>query len=250
MILLLDQGNSRVKWALTTAAGEFVAVGAEVGAVPGPASQAVLMRAVVNPDALRVGIGSVASTAHRQLLLDWLSRWGSTEAHAFSVPAQSSGLTNGYNDPARLGVDRWLAMVGARAAHAGAALVVDAGTALTIDAIDAGGRHLGGYIVPGMQLQLGALAGGAAQIEPIPAGTGIGWGKNTAQAVASGVLLSLVAFVERAAIELSNRLDDTCRVIVTGGDASALAAHLQWRDLVIDPELVFRGMLVELPPIT
>lgn len=245
MKLLLDQGNSRTKWALLGADGYFVARG-------------VLDREVSIDDALRrfveaegghmvdaVAISSVASLDNRQKLCSAITQTMGVVPVVLESRESCAGLRNGYAEPFRLGVDRWLAMLGARSHGAGSWLVVDAGTAVTVDAVAAGGVHLGGYIVPGYQMQIAMLGAGTAGVGSVVPAGGSGWGNDTSGAVTRGVVLELAGFVERAFVELVGRGDDTCRVIVTGGDADLLAPLLR-KPLIVDPDLLFRGMLVAL----
>lgn len=248
MKFFCDQGNTRLKWALVGPDGGFVLSGAESGPFLSDSTCSQVEAATGSIAKLQVGFCSVAPAERRERLASQLRDWGGVRPHVFCSRSARPGLTNGYVEPALLGVDRWLAMAGAVTSHSGPLLVVDAGTALTIDAVDGAGRHLGGYIVPGMQLQLRALGAGTAHIGQVAADHKMGWGSSTAEAVANGVTLSLVSAVERAAIELSRAVDDTCRLVLTGGDAAVIAAHTVFADVVVDPQLLFRGMLVELPP--
>lgn len=248
MKFFCDQGNTRLKWALVDPAGRFVLSGAERDSFLSDNTRAQIEAAAGSVANLQVGFSSVAPAERRERLRTELRDWGVAQVHVFCTRSARAGLLNGYAEPGLLGVDRWLAMAGAVTSYAGPLLVVDAGTALTLDAVDGAGRHLGGYIVPGLQLQLQALGAGTAHIGQVVADNKIGWGTSTAEAVANGVTLSLVSVVERAAIELSRAVDDTCRLVLTGGDAAVLAAHTVLAGVVVDPQLLFRGMLVELPP--
>lgn len=250
MRFLCDQGNTRLKWALVAPDGGFVLTGAESGSFLSDDTRSLVEAAGGSLGKMQVGYSSVAPPEQGGRLATQLREWGAAPPHVFRTRPARAGLTNGYAQPERLGVDRWLAMAGAVTSYSGALLVVDAGTALTIDAVDGAGRHLGGYIVPGLQLQLQALGAGTARIGHVAADHRMGWGVSTAEAVVSGVTLSLVSAVERAAIELARTVDDTCRLILTGGDAEVIAVHTAFADVVVDPQLLFRGMLVELPPLS
>lgn len=241
MNLLLDQGNTRTRWVVM--AGDHVAARGsfgEAGAEPHDGLAAWADRVS------RVAVSSVADAGRRAALAGTLRRLGHREPCFLAAQAAAGGISSGYRDPARLGVDRWLAMLGARRLGSGPFLVVDAGTAMTLDAVDARGQHLGGYIVPGLRLQCRALEAGTARVglselEPVTE-----WGRDTAEAVANGVLLSLAALVDRALIELRRGVGDTCRLVLTGGDARRIAPVLQSGVPVVDEDLLFRGMLVQL----
>lgn len=238
MMLLLDQGNTRTRWAVA-AAGEIIARGGLDDADP---AALVPWRDAVS----QVAVSSVAAAARRDELAGRLAALGFAKPHFLVTGVEAGGIHNGYRDPARLGVDRWLAMLGVRSQLAGPFLVVDAGTAMTLDAVDGQGRHLGGYIVPGFRLQCRALDAGTARVGLSDAPPSADWGRATAEAVANGVLLGLAALVDRALIELRRGVGDTCRLVLTGGDAARIAPVLESAAPVVDEDILFRGMLVQL----
>ncbi len=156
------------------------------------------------------------------------------------------GVTCGYTQPRRMGVDRWVAMVGAWAEVRSACLVVDAGTALTIDAIDADGNHLGGQIIAGVATMADALATATRDIphvKPAPgrAASDLGmFARNTAAAVREGAHAAVAGAVDRAIRALqSNAYEPT--VILTGGDASRILNAL-CDTPVHRPHLVLQGL--------
>lgn len=240
MILLFDQGNTRVRWAAADG-GRLVDGGVLVE--PELAAYAALRAAY--PAVQRIAVSSVAAGERRDLLRAQIATSWACEPQFLETRARVAGLTNGYRDPNRLGVDRWLVMLGARSQVEGPVLVVDAGTAMTVDAVDGDGRHLGGYIVPGYTLQCRALAGGTARVGFSPEVPETAWGVSTGSAVANGVLLGLAGLVDRALIELRKGVGDTCALLLTGGDAPVLAPALL-SPAVIDADLLFRGMLVQM----
>lgn len=245
MKLLLDQGNSRLKWALVAGHDRFLARGGIDRDAPPERVAGIFFDLARKHNIDAVAISAVASSEHRQALCEAVVNGIGITPRIMESRAMCAGLRSGYDNPSRLGVDRWLAMLGARTLGDGPWLVVDAGTAMTVDAVSAVGVHLGGYIVPGYRMQismLGACTAGVGDVVPV---VGSGWGRETATAVANGVALELAAFVDRASVELTGGGDDTCRVVVTGGDAEWLAPLLRVGSEV-DPDLLFRGMMVEL----
>lgn len=245
MKLLLDQGNSRLKWALVGDRDRFVARGGMDQDAPLEDVVELFLDLARNHNIETAAISAVSSSERRQALVEAVASSTGITSRIMEPRASGAGLRSGYADPSSLGVDRWLAMLGARTLGGGAWLVVDAGTAMTVDAVSAGGVHLGGYIVPGYRMQISMLGACTARIGKVMPVVGSGWGRETASAVANGVALELAAFVERALVELAGGGDDTCRLIVTGGDAELLAPLLRTASEV-DPDLLFRGMLVEL----
>ena len=179
---------------------------------------------------------SVVAVPIRAEIDAWIAHsWGCPVSWAASQPA-ALGVTNGYHEPARLGVDRWLALLGAWRRSPSAACVVDCGSAVTVDILDAQGRHLGGWIAPGLQMMRAALqrdtalplAQGPAQAEP---------GHDTNAAIVGGTLLAAVGLVEQA----MRYAPASARLLLTGGDAGEIAQHLG-RPYELCPDLVLEGL--------
>ena len=166
---------------------------------------------------------NLLDTATAQLLLDL---------------AEQCGVKNGYQDPAQLGADRWAGLIGAHRLHEGACLVVNAGTATTIDVLDAGGVFQGGVILPGVYLMRRALAGNTAQLL-LTAGEYKALPRNTADAIASGCLLASAAAIERMFVRVSGQSGAVC--LLSGGAADSLSPLLDIPLLRID-NLVLEGL--------
>lgn len=156
------------------------------------------------------------------------------------------GLTNGYTNPRQFGVDRWVAMVGARAEFETALCVVDAGTAVTIDAIEKSGRHLGGLIVPGVDL-IGSGFLKNANITPVPKkhprmpATGLGiFAKNTHSAVYNGALSAACGAIEHSVRALRSG-GQRPKIVLTGGDASRILKQIEGK-FIHRPHLVLQGL--------
>ena len=154
------------------------------------------------------------------------------------------GLCIDYDDPARIGVDRLAAAAAAhRAAPDGwATVVVDTGTALTVDAIDAKGTFLGGAIAPGLRLGLNALSAGTSflpQVELITTTPLLG--KNTPDGLRSGAMHGSAALVEGLCARIAATLDSPVAIFLTGGDASLLQPHIAAVH-TCDLDLVLRGL--------
>ncbi|PWK85805.1 type III pantothenate kinase [Fulvimonas soli] len=223
MRLLLDLGNTRLKWALQDGAG-WLAHGA-VGWDEEVA--AALARAWAGLPAPAAAFGASVVDAERE------ARVAGCAARAFGIapqwlrtPAEACGVRNAYAEPARLGVDRFLAMVAARADGLGACVLAGVGTALTLDALAADGRHLGGLIAPGPRLMRQALLGATAQVRPAQDGRVVEAADNTADAVDSGCWLAAAALVERFVARMAPRLGGAPALSLGGGDAEALAGLL------------------------
>lgn len=237
--LLLDMGNSRLKWALAAPGlwrpGGSVAYGDHSGVVLDRSFASLAAPA-------RVVAASVATEDCRAIVDQWLRRrWGLVPEFIQAQPALL-GVTNGYREPARLGADRWAALIGAWRLGPGAACVVDCGTAVTIDALSAGGEFAGGVILPGLALARSSLAARAAGIAPTEHGDASDClARATADAVAAGTLFGLAGAIERVVREQRAIIGRDAKVILTGGDAAALLPSLPWPAQSV-PDLVLQGL--------
>lgn len=229
--LLVDAGNTRLKWAVADAGG-WTAQGAcdyqdcsrlhEVVADV----KACFIACVADTDRLRPFVGRLARAG---VAVDWLV-----------AEARFGDLTNGYASPAQLGVDRWMGLIAARARTRDPALVISAGTAVTVDALSAEGVFLGGIIMPGLTLMQQALHLGTAAIAP-SAGQVEAFPRTTADAVHSGLLAAVCGGVRRQFDLLAARSAREPRCILSGGDAGALAPHLGLPFEIV-PALVLEGI--------
>ena len=160
--------------------------------------------------------------------------------------ARAAGVTNGYDHPSRLGVDRWVALIGARhrVLAQGAprpALVVMVGTAVTVDALDETGRFLGGLILPGFGLMLRALEMGTAGLKA-PTGEAVDFPTNTSDALMSGGADAIAGAVERMYRKLRAQSGQSPALIMTGGAAVKLAPITDLPFETVD-SLIFEGLL-------
>jgi type III pantothenate kinase len=214
MILCLDAGNTRLKWGVREGT---------VWRVQGACAHAdcVGLTAALPADVERILACNVAGAEVAQRIEALAATLG-VPLEWFRSSAACCGVTNAYDNPAQLGADRWGALVGARGVHAGDALVVMAGTATTIDVLDATGRFRGGLILPGLDLMHRALARNTAGL-PEARGTYRDVPTNTDDAIVSGTLQATLGAIERMGCRLVKT--DFC-VLLSGGAADALAPHL------------------------
>jgi len=147
------------------------------------------------------------------------------------------GLKLAYADPHRLGVDRWLTLV-ALTGHPRPVMVVDVGTALKIDALDAGDRHLGGYILPGLRLMRQALVDDTFALPPVHQDGTLRPGANTRDCIANGAVLALAGAVDKACAQFGPMQPD---IVWTGGDADRVRPFTADPGQV-RPALIFEGM--------
>lgn len=222
MRLLLDLGNTRLKWALEDA-GRWFAQGAAAWN-DGLDLLATAWRAL--PGAASVFGASVVDDAREQAVAAQVQALFGLPVDWLRTPASACGVRNAYPEPGRLGVDRFLAMVAAHAAGEGDCVLVGVGTALTLDALAADGRHLGGLIAPGPRLMQQALLGATALVRPRSDGVLVDAADNTSDAVVSGCWQAAAALVERFVARMEPRLGASPSVRLDGGDAASLASLL------------------------
>ena len=237
-VLLVDAGNSRVKWGVAVAGGWLdrgqldTALAAERFAevalgLRGQVSAALGCQ-VAGP---RVAAGLEAAAARAGLSLRWNR-----------ACASQCGVVNGYEVPESLGADRWAALVAARHRVGGPCLVVNAGTAITIDSLDGDGRFLGGMILPGIDTMLDLMASSTAGLprapgyhEPFPV--------RTADAMTTGAIEAAAGAAQRAHERLGNHCHAHVTTVVSGGAGGRLAPLLPGRVLEVD-QLVLEGLRV------
>jgi type III pantothenate kinase len=243
-MMLLDVGNTTVRWAFTdghglTGQGSFVHRGHAVSTL---ADQAWAGREA--PDAM-----AVANVAGRPMQ-DTITRW--TREHWNLVPlfiqvaAGAAGVTNAYAMPQQLGVDRWAAMVAAWHDHQSAVLVIDCGSAITADVVDAGGRHHGGLIAPGVGMMRDSLSQNTANIDILPpdeARTVTLLSDGTQAAIRNGTIYMASAMIDRVAAEVTDRFGSGIRAVMTGGDAPLIQPMLGC-ETIHDPDLVLKGVAI------
>jgi type III pantothenate kinase len=247
MLLLLDAGNTRIKWALAAPDARpepgklphWHAHGAVTHAQLPQLQQAwlaaaggAIQRAVicnVAGAAMRAELEANVRAAFPAAAIDWFA----------STPA-CAGLRNGYRNPAQLGCDRFAAAIGARALAPDQAIIVaTCGTATTIDAISADGVFLGGMILPGLALMASSLARGTAQLPQVAAGSALpsGFADNTADAILSGCLAAQAGAIARAVA-----MHNAAQCILSGGAATAVATALVNPHRLAD-NIVLAGLL-------
>lgn len=215
MILQIDMGNSRIKWRLRHESRSLAA-----GFALREDSWSWLQEAVVfAPDGVQVS--SVLDDASNALLIAACKK-RSLPAPVFAASqGEFKGLCSGYTNPAQLGVDRWLVLIAARARTTGACVVVDSGSALTVDVVDEHGRHLGGYIAPGVELMRRGLTCNTAALTGAVRSLSSGVpGKTTLEAMDNALWAMGVGLIAKAQEQVASP-----RLFLTGGDAHIWLAH-------------------------
>ncbi|MES2977192.1 MAG: type III pantothenate kinase [Pseudomonadota bacterium] len=243
--LALDVGNTRLKWAHYD------------GPLPGARlldHGAVFLENIDKlaehewkslPQPTRILGCIVAGDAVKQRIVEQMDHWEIAPRWVIST-AQEAGLSNGYDHPARLGADRWVAMIGARhrvlaRGPARPCVVVMVGTAVTVEAIDEVGRFLGGIILPGHGIMLRALESGTAGLH-VPTGDVRDFPTNTSDALTSGGTFAIAGAVHRMVENLTRHCGKPPVCIMTGGAGWKVAPSMSV-DVELVESLIFDGLL-------
>ena len=246
--LALDVGNTRLKWAQydsPTSGARLLAQGAvfleNIDKLADEESGD--WRAIAAPSKILGCI--VAGDAIKRRVVEQLELWDVAPHWVIASP-QEAGMTNGYDHPARLGADRWVAMIGARhrllaRGTAVPCIVVMVGTAVTVEAIDASGRFLGGIILPGHGIMLRALESGTAGLH-VPTGEVCDFPTNTSDALTSGGTFAIAGAVQRMADNLQRQCGQTPVCIMTGGAGWKMAPSMSVPVELVE-SLIFDGLL-------
>jgi type III pantothenate kinase len=243
--LALDIGNTRLKWAQYAS----------------PHPQAALLHHgaefLENIDRLAEGPWSdmqvpthvlgcvVAGDAVKRRVQEQMEWWDATPQWVVASEAEA-GLRNGYDHPARLGADRWVAMIGAyhrvlRQGRPQPMVVVMVGTAVTVEAVDATGKFLGGLILPGHGIMLRALESGTAGLH-VPTGEVTEFPTNTSDALTSGGTYAIAGAVERMVQHVRTHCNAEPKCIMTGGAGWKMAPSMT-RPFELVDNLIFDGLL-------
>jgi type III pantothenate kinase len=239
MNLLVDCGNTRLKWAVLQDGG------LDTG-------RALVNRQITRHELVeawkiqtppeRLAIACVGSTPLLELVLAVaVELWPTIDIIAVKSQAHAFGVYNAYQQPEKLGVDRWLALVAVHNHYPVPACIVDCGTAITVDLIDADGKHQGGLISPGLTLMKKSLAEGTEVLQYYETNYAFGPANFTEAAIHSGTLSAAVGLIKHV---LTTQSSDT-QLILTGGDAEIISKQLGIKP-VIDTDLVLRGLAIVL----
>lgn len=242
MNLLVDIGNTSLKWALasgreTGSTGRFVHRGHDFVRLLEQAWDGLAA-----PE--HILVSSVAGAVQAERLAEWTGRTWQRRPRFIRASRQAAGVTCAYERPGQLGADRWAAMIAAWHAVGDAVCVVDCGTAITLDLVDTAGRHRGGQILAGVAMMRQALA---AQTADLPlqreASPPVLLATTTAEAINSGSLFAAAAAIERIVTGMAADTGLRPVVVITGGDAPVLMPLLGL-DVRHDADLVLKGIAI------
>lgn len=236
MNLLIDMGNTRLKWAIEKA-------GQVMAGLP-------LVNSRINRDELaglwgnihwpsRLVISCVSANQLLELVQSVaLELWPDVDIILVKSQAQAFGVTNAYQQPEKLGVDRWLALIAVWRKYQSPACIVDCGTAITVDLIDADGKHQGGLISPGLTLMKKSLGQGTGALPFSETSHAFALANYTEAAIYSGTLMAALGLIEHVLATQPKNV----KLILTGGDAELIAGKLGISSIV-EPDLVLHGLL-------
>ena len=242
--LLLDIGNTRIKWGVLN--GDVIQQSGHLRQSAIRDSGLSIWASKLPRHVETVLACNVAGGDFAAQLSDFIRKHCGCDVHFAHSERQACGVTNGYRQPRRLGADRWLAMIGAHIECQTLCIVVDAGTAVTIDVLDDNGQHLGGQIMPGLKLMRDALSihtNGIGNVgrpsSSVTGGLGI-FAKSTAGAVVQGVTSAVTGAIERASRILGHDGKQPT-IVLTGGDALHIYSSLEEESL-LRPNLILEGL--------
>jgi len=247
-VMLIDMGNTRIKWVWAVDGR----IDKETYGRGGLDAFRRFTQSHADTPPGRVLLSSVAANVRTKAVMDaCISHWAVTVSRLVSR-RQQAGIRNAYEQAETLGVDRWLAIVGAAHSYTKPVVIWDLGTATTLDAVDAEGQHLGGYIFPGPATMLEALRSataltvpgdlsGALEDSPVDQEHGISPGQSTEDCIIQGVRATQVGALNQFLRFISPQAGKPT-LVVTGGAAQELLSGLKFKH-IYDPWLVFRGML-------
>jgi len=238
MNLLVDLGNTRLKWALHDDAG--VRAGAPVDHSR-PLAQELASAWRDVPPVARALIASVGRPRLEAELVQAVRTRFGVEPEFVATAASACGVRIAYARPEKLGVDRFVALVALRALQSGPVVLASVGTALVLDALDATGQHLGGLIAPSPLLMQQALLGATARVSASDTARIVEIADDTEDAVRSGCWLAAASLVERFHSRVRERLGLDATLVLAGGAAHELAPLLRVPARV-ETDLVLRGL--------
>lgn len=249
MRLVLDIGNSRLKWLRHDVANGTGLVQPGISITHNKKLKNALMciqselaTTGGSKDVKQISIGSVTAD-RKDISIMCKDLWGVAPTFVYAT-SEACGVKNSYTEPKKLGVDRWAAMVEAYSQAQSAVCVFDLGSAFTIDAVCTKGQHLGGYILPGLSMMRSAVTRGTSEVivdqghfdqaKPL-------WGRSTTAAVNNGIIYTAVTLIQNAIKSFRFELKMPVEAFITGGDSVKVLPFVD--DLVrYDEYLVIKGV--------
>jgi type III pantothenate kinase len=238
----MDLGNSQAKWAME----HELAMGI-VQRSPSTDSATLISRLDSLLPPTEVHIASVLAAERLDILCDWMRSYWHLNPVLAQTRVREQGVLNGYRQPEQLGVDRWLGLLAARGISKQPLLVVDCGTATTLDAMDHEGRHLGGMILPGLKLFLRCLQQGTDLPKMNEAGDVTCFATDTASGITAGAMLATTSSVEATMGRMRQEWGESVLCLLTGGFSSRVAENLSVPHTLV-PNLILQGLALQAGP--
>jgi type III pantothenate kinase len=239
MNLLIDIGNTRLKWATSNNLDILPRCPLANTAI-NRYELRQLWQDIAPPD--QIAISCVSSSQLFDLVRSVINElWPGVSIFQAKSVRSAFGVINAYQQPEKLGVDRWLGLIASYHRHQKGFCLVGCGTAITLDVVDDSGKHLGGLISPGLRLMKESLAKGTENLGLNETIYPLGLATNTDSAIYGGTLSAACGLIER----LFAKQQDTPQFILTGGDAEIIAPHLSI-PVILDPNLTLRGLALTL----
>ena len=240
MILLIDIGNTRVKW--VTYAGQTLESYQWLSLRNSDWSGQLASIFTDMERPVKVVAANVAGPQAAEIIAGVIPRTWQVTPEFVHTGVEFAGLKNGYRDPAQLGIDRWAAMVAAWIECGSAFCLVSCGTAITVDLVNDTGMHLGGYIIPGIDLMRDSLLNATGLIKSydlkshdmLP-------GTTTTACVNNGTSKAAASLVDRVLAEARSDMGEELSCKLTGGAAEVLDSLIDEK-FENDPMLVLKGL--------
>lgn len=249
MILELDAGNTRIKWRLVDETGTNTLASSNASDLDDDSAGAGLftqLNAHSSGILKRVRVSNVRGERFEERLTDYMFENCQLKPEFARVQNQCQGVTNSYQNTQSMGVDRWLVMLAAYAGSGSACCILDCGSAMTFDWINHEGKHMGGFIVPGLKMLQGSLARKSSALDVVLEDWSVpAPGKSTSAAISQGIHAMVTGFI-RQCRELSNDKEKDASWYLTGGDANLISKQLNWTHKV-ENDLVLDGLRLALP---
>jgi type III pantothenate kinase len=235
MKLLVDIGNTRLKWGVSQQ-HTLTMTGALLANALDTATLTTAWQPLSTPDIVAI---ACVNAPHWVELVRTVCQtlWPGCLCWQVQSQALQCGVHNAYPNASSLGIDRWLALIAAHQYYQQDSCIVDCGTAITIDIINQQGQHLGGLISPGLALMRQALAQGTQQLPHLSNDYVVGLANNTAAGIYSGVILAACGLIE----QVRQRYAHNAQLLLTGGDATLIAQYLSC-DSLVNEHLVLKGL--------
>ncbi len=237
-MLTIDIGNTHIKWAVWQD-DRIMQAGSSACSKQQPEQAFAVWKDM--PPEKRVIVVCVAGEAVENALKEWMRTHWSIQLELLRSKAEQNGVSNAYADPEQYGADRWAALLGAHSRYEDPVCIIDAGTAITVDLLDADGRHHGGRILPGLRMMRDALQQGTAGVRRTD-GNPVLFANNTADAVSSGTLHMLQAALLEIGESARQCLGSRMKIIITGGMSAQIMTLPELPEMLHEPDLVLIGL--------